>query len=296
MAVTTVTDMHSIQQLGPASTNVAFAATPLLAIPGLAIDVRGRISDAGGESIDFSVWETDVSEITKSAVRSSRTGVTPSKLSLTSYNEVAQTKVISVDGDRFALADSSEDALAHLAQIVGREFAREVQANMIAQAVHSSKGTDLVHTAPARLTVADILKARLKWADHASEIGAPYLFVHTSQFADLAADPDFKSMAAGGSATPVLPEADWSRFVVGSVFGVNLVLCDSLPATAGTSKTALMIGPGAFGVYVADEPETVTIDHAGSAVKTIDTHFRYASTLFRHKPRRVVKLVTTDTV
>jgi hypothetical protein len=294
MAVTTATDLQSIQQLGDAATDVAFAATPILAIPGLAIDVRGRISDAGGDSIDFSVWETDVSAITQTAVRNSRTGVTPSKLSLTSYNEPAKTKIISIDGDRYAISDSSEDALLHLAQVIGKEFAREVQSNLITQAVDATNGTDLVHTAANKLTVSDILAARLKWADHASEIGAPYLFLASSQFADLATDSDFKTMAAGGSATPVLPQGDWTRFVVAQVFGVNLVLCDSLPVSAGVSKTALMIGPGAFGIYVANSPETVMLDHAGSSVKTIDTHFRYASTMYRHNPRRVVKLVTSE--
>ncbi len=297
MAVTQNTDLHSIQQVGTSAVDVAFSATPLLAIPGLAIDVKGRISDGGGDSIDFSVWETDVSAITQNAVRGARAGVTPSKLTLTSYNEQAIAKVISLDGDRYALSDSSEDSLAHISSIVGKEFARVIQANLIAQAVDPTKGTDLVHSATAKLTVSDILKARLKWADHASEIGAPYLFVHSSQFADLATDADFKTMAAGGSATPVLPEADWTRFVVAQVFGCNIVLCDSLPidvtATPDT-KTALMVGAGAFGVYVADDPDTIILSHAGSAVQTIDTHFRFATTLFRHNPKRVVKLVTKE--
>lgn len=297
--ITQNADLNSINQVGQNAVGVAFSATPLLAIPGLAVNVSGRIPDAGGNSIDFTIWETDVSSITKDAVTNSRTGVTPSKLTLASYTEAAKKKIISVDGDRYALNDSSEDAYVHLAVITGKEFAREVQANLIAQSVDETNGTDLkldISGATKKtMNVASILQARLQWGEHASEIGTPYLFMTTKQFADLAQDADFKSMSAGGAATPVLAQGDWNKYVVATVYGVNIVLLDSLPVSEDTTPkiTSLMVGAGAYGVYVADAPETVVVDHAGSAVKTIDTHFRYASTMFRHNPKRVVQLVTT---
>jgi len=299
MAITTNTDLHNIHQLGTNAVDVAFAATPLLSIPGLAVNVSDRIADAGGNIIDFTVWDTDVAAIAQNAVRNSRTGVTPSKLSLTSYSETAIAKTISIDGDRYAFGDSSEDVADHLANVVGKEFSRIVQANMISQAVDLTDGTDLVHDISADTTktmnVNAILQARLQWGEKASEIGSPYLFMKTSQYADLAQDSDFKTMAAGGSASPVLAPGDWNKYVVATVHGVNIVLLDSLPVSEDVTPeiTALMVGEGAFGLYVANEPETVEINWPGSSVKTIDTHFRFATTMFRHSPRRVVKLITT---
>lgn len=296
MAVTISTDVHKIQQIGSNAVDIAFQATPLLAIPGLVENVSGRISDAGGDSISFTVWETDISGITQDAVRNSRTGVTPSKLSLSSYTENAITKTISIDGDRFALSDSSESAMEHISAIVGKEFSRVIQANLVTQAVDETNGTDLELdvSATGKMTVKAILDARLQWADRASELGQPTLLMHTKQFTDLATDADFKSMVQGGSVTPAVPRSDWSRFVVAEVYGCNIVLLDTLPYVDATTDTytALMVAPGAFGVFVADNPQTVMVDHAGSTVQTIDTHFRYASTLFRHNPRRVVKLIT----
>ena len=192
MAITVSTDLHNISQIGKNAVDVAFAATPLLAIPKLVEDVSPRITDAGGNTIDFSVWETDISAITQDAVRNSRTGVTPSKLTLADYTETAIAKTISIDADRYALGDASEDAIAHLANVVGREFSRVAQANMIAQAVHATNGTDLVHDVTGetnkKMSVNAILRARLQYGEHASEIGQPYLFMKTSQFADLTTD------------------------------------------------------------------------------------------------------------
>lgn len=298
MAITQSADLHQIKQVGQNAVDVAFAATPLLAIPGLAVDVSGRIADAGGNSIDFTVWDTDIEGITKDAVRNSRTGVTASKLSLSSYTENAISKTISIDADRYAIKDASEDVLNHISNVVGKEFAKVIQMNLIAQSVDTTNGTDLVHDITGetvkKMNVASILKARLKWGEHSSEIGTPYLMMTTAQYADLASDTDFKAMAAGGSATPVLPNADWSKYVVANVFGCNIVLLDSLPATTGATPkiTALMVGEGAFGVYVANEPETVFVDSPGSLIQTIDNHFRFATTMFRHNPRRVVQLIT----
>jgi len=300
VSITLSGDLHQIQQIGKNAVDVAFKATPLFLVDGLVEDVSGLIASAGSNSIEFSVWKTDLTGMTQDAVRNSRTGVTPSKLTLESYNEPAETKVISVDGDRFALEDSSESAMKHLASVVGREFSRVLQDKLIAQALDPTDGTDLVHdiSATGTIDVNAILDARLKWGDRASDLGTPYLFVRTKQFSDLAKNSDYKAMVGRSTVGPVSAEGDWSHLVVGQVYGVNIILLDSLPTgvISGdpdiTFHTAMLVCKGAFGMFIGDAPDSVVVNHAGSAVKTIDSHFRYATTLFRHNPRRVVKLIT----
>lgn len=71
------------------------------------------------------------------------------------------------------------------------------------------------------------------------------------------------------------------------------------PATPATGSPAIkprytagLFSAGAFGLYLSNEPSLKKIDHAGSVVVTIDSHWRFSTTLFRHNPRRLVRIVT----
>ena len=298
MSITELSDLHSIKQIGTNAVGVAFKSTPILAIPGLTEDVTDRIADAGGEKVTYTVWDTALTQnaasITQDSIVNSRTGVTPSKLSLTSYDETAISKTISIDIDKFAMDDSSEDVQAHLSQLVGKEFSRVIQDSLITNGVGSDKSVDITGETDKKMSVAAIVRARLAWGEHASEIGNPTLFLTTVQFADLVKDSDFKNLSTGGSNTPVKANEDWSKYVIASVYGVNIVLCDSLPNTGGATPkyTSLLIGEGAFGLHIGNVPETDKVISQGSRIHTLDTHFRFSTTLFRHAPKRVVKLIT----
>lgn len=304
MSVTVTNDLFSPAKLGKNAVNIVFTSTPLLAIPGPVVDVADRVSDSGGETITFTYWDTDIDGITQDAVRDSRTGVAPSKIELKSYNEQAKAKTISIDGDRFALSDSSEDAMAHITAIVSKEFSRVIQADLISKVMNPVGGTNLkldLATGPtvSRMSVDALLDARLQWGEKASEL-PPICLMHTAQYNDLAKTNDYKTLVSGGSGSIVHQNADWSNYVVGYVHGIPIVLCDSLPKTVEddeiTSHTALMVAPACFGVYISDEPQVEILSHAGSTVKTIDTHWRYATTMFRHAPRRAVKIITATEV
>jgi hypothetical protein len=249
--------------------------------------MRGRLADAGGETITMPFWNTDITGITQDAIRDSRTGVTPSKISLDSYQETAIAKTISIDGDQYAFNDASESYLAHISLIVANEFARVTQEMLLTRAATTDLSLDITGEAETGLNVDAILKARLLWNDAAGEM-SPVLFAHTAQFSYLARTAEYKTLATSTGGI-VKAEGDWSRFVVGNVHGIPVVLCDALP-----SSTAMLIGGGALGLYVADNPVSKKVDHAGSAVVTLDTHFRYAATLWKHNPRRVVKLITAE--
>ena len=145
-------------QLGNVATNIAFKSVPILTIPGLVENLSGRLPDAGGESISFPVWESSVSAQT--AVRDSRTGVTPDALKLTSYSEAAVSKCISVDADRLAIDDASEDCMRHLAEVVGKTFGAVLQAALIDNATAAVTGTTLIKTCPSCLTVNALLEGK----------------------------------------------------------------------------------------------------------------------------------------
>jgi len=307
MPVTTTTDLHYLEQLGDNVTEILFAQVPLLAIPGLVRDVDGKIADAGGEKIVFTRWNTDISGVTQDSVRNSRVGVAPSKLSLDSYTEDAVAKTISFDGDTFAMDDASENTDSAIEKIVAMEFAKHIQSKLIAQAVDTTevsgvpKGTNLsldVTGTSGAMTVDGLLEARLKWEEHASGLN-PVAFIHTAQFLSLAKTEDYKKLAVNNGSAIARQEADWNNFVVSYVHGMPIVLCDSLPKTAAiedpetpATYTALLVAQDAFGVYVSNAPKVNVINHPGSTVKTIDTHWRWASTFYRHAPRRVVKFIT----
>jgi hypothetical protein len=296
MAVTTVADLTSIQQVGPASINVALQSTPLLAFPELVLNCAKRIKDAGGETIAFPYWESVVTA--KDVVRNSRTGVVPDKLTLKSHIETAESKVVSVDGDRYAMEDAADNAKNHLAYLTGIEFGKAIQSSLITKALDPVNGTNLMLNVSAvagggKLTVDSILQARCQWGDNSSSIQSPVLFLRTSQFADLAISSDYKTAAAGFS--PTVVDAAQNGLIVGRVFGIPLVLLDSIPATvdgANTYYDALLVGAGAFGVYIADDPKSVIIDIPGSSVQVFDVHHRFSTTCFKSMPRRVVKIRT----
>ncbi len=295
--------------------------------------------------------------------------VTPDKLTLGSYHETAEAKVISVDGDSYALKDSSEGHLQYLALITGEEFGRVVQSSLFNKSLDPVDGTPLVHDITGETTktptVDSILGAGLKWTDKRSRMRGVALLIQSAQFASLAGTSDYKTLSSKAEASVVKATESISDMVVGAVHGIPLVLCDELPnqaeleiasitrasstatlttttdhglqtgekititgatqseynvtdaviivvdatsftfdvtgtpATPATGTpaispryTAALVAQGAYGRYISNKPETKKIDHAGSSVVTIDTHFRFATTLMRHNPRRVIRFVT----
>ena len=293
-SVTTTADLFKIQNIGPAAVACAFTATPLLASPGLVVRVPGT-AGAGKDSIVFPYWDTDVSAITQTAVRDSREGVAPSIVELKSATEQTITKTISVDIDSLAMRDAALNVNQHLATIGGKELGRECQALLLAKgaAAATAAGLDVDVTgesgAAANLSVNWILEALLAWGDHASELGAPVLFCSSQQFADLGMSQAYRELAQAGLAAP--GEGSTS-FVRATVHGIPIVLCDAIGKSGAGVHNAMLVAPGAMGLFIADNPEVVEIRHAGSTVVTLDQHFRIAAHAFNHHPVRVVNLLT----
>ncbi len=297
MAVTVATDIFSQEAYGGAVAGVAFSSVPLLAIPGLVTMVEPG-GNVGGDTITFSHWNTSLTGLTQPSVRTARAGVTPSKVSLADYQETAVSKTISIDIDSMTQDDSAESVRGHIAEITGAEFGRTLQDLLLANAINATTGTTLALDITAQtlktMNVDSILEARLKWGDHAGEY-QPYLFMHSAQFTSLAKSSDFKTLAGGGATALVRGVDDWSRFVVAQVHGIPIILLDNaqlIDASTPNKYTALMVAPGAFGAFVGTIPSPTVIRHPGSTVVTIDSHFRLSSTLYRHVPRRAVKLLT----
>lgn len=295
MSVTTAADIFTVDKVGELAVDVAFAAVPMLQIPGLIPRVENQVQGArGSDTIKFPFWETDIAGITQDAVRNSRSGVAPSKLKLSAKAEESLTKTISIDVDKFMLTDSHSSVYEHIAHIVGAEFGRVIQDDIVGKALVNGIHFDY---SGIDLNIDTVLKSRGKWGDKLSEIRGATLFVRTDVFERMAEDSDYKRMVAGGQYTPIRQEEDWSELVVATINGIRVVLLDSIPDLLDedekpVARQSLLVGEGFGGVYVADDPSTEEISHAGSAVKTIDSHFRFATTVFNHNPRRVVRITS----
>ena len=290
MAITESIDLFQRENVGPAAVDIAFTSTPILNVAGLIHRIPGEAGSTG-DIITFPYWNTDITGITQDAVRNSRTGVAASKVSLSSAPESAVTKVISIDLDSFAARDSALNVNKHIADIAGREFGREMQASLYAKIVAAATAAGLVvdrADSGGNLTVNAILEALLEWGDKSSELGTPVLFCSSQQFHDLGKSSDFRELAKAGLATGA--EAG-NAFVRAVVHGVPIVLMDAIDKTDG-EHSAVLLAPGVAGVFASDEPETAEIRHPGSAVMTVDVHFRYASHCFKHNPVRGVVIKT----
>ena len=74
---------------------------------------------------------------------------------------------------------------------------------------------------------------------------------------------------------------------VARIYGLDIYLLDELPID-GDTHSAMLVGAGAFAAFVANQPSIEKIPHAGSTITTYDAVFRYATTMYRTAPRRVV--------
>lgn len=291
MAITVLADVFVPQVVGDKVTDILFRETPLLRT-GVVKPIRPKSYDAAGNTVTFQVWNTDTSGIVQNQVKNSRTGVTPSKLSATSYTETLLDKIVSLEADEDVFTDS-EGVNEHIAEVVSNEMMGEVQATLIARGAATALSLDISagSGAAAKLSVDAIAEAKAKRGEHAGK-GMPILFVNSKQFTDLQKTSDFKSL--GSAATNSIVQAGGlPPGTVAVVWGVAIVLLDAIAADGSSNYTSLMCWPGSLGLWVKKEvTHKGPINHAGSNVVTHDFSARWGATLIRQNPRGVVKLIT----
>lgn len=366
MAITQVSDVFDPQVIADITTDILFREVRLINSP-FVTDGSSEIYRDGGNTLTFPSWNTTTTGLVQDQV-STRTGVTPSKISMTSYTEEVVDKIISFDANKHVFQDILQSANPnfHMAQLVAEESRLEMQRALIGKAEGTSLIDDAsyVHATAADqlLTVDSILRAKMAWGEKASGL-TPGLFVHSKQYEDLAQTDDFKSLATATLNNPIV-QAQFQQGAVAMVHGTLIYLLDSITAKGGTvsgiarsgavatlttaaahgyvvgdrivvsgatqteyngtvtvvtvptdttltyavsgtpdtpatgspavatSYEALMMLPSALSLVLKQGVMAEEHRHAGSPIRTLDFDFRYATTLRRVNPRRVVRFRT----
>lgn len=295
MSVTTSDVVFIPQIIGDAAVSILFKRTPLLA-SGYIADGKAIAAYPGtGSKVTYPCWSdplsADFDYMVQTTVSNSRTGVNGYAFQQSSYTEDLLEKTVSVDIDNVLRADMIPDngVIEFYADVVSKGMARAIQADLISKAESTNLSVDITGESTKTLTVESILRARMEWGEYANS-AKPALFVHSKQYKDLAKSTDFVSIVNGFNRN--LGDADPNSIgPVANIHGVDLWLCDSITKT-GNNYTSLMIMPDSLVLFIKDVETVDPIRHAGSRVVTLDTHFRWSSTLLRNSPRGVVKLIT----
>jgi hypothetical protein len=367
MAVTAITDLFVPQVVGDLATNILFKKVPLLR-SGVVANAEKRILSRGGNKVTFPMWVTSLTGMVQANPGATRTGVTPAKVAMDTYEETVASKIISIDFDKNALEDVAPEAdlNGHVAEVVATQSAINIQDALVLKAEETDLEYSALGASTKTLTVDGIAEAKFQRGEYADD-GMPILFVHTDQCVDILQSSDFKSLSTAATTALVKAGVFVPPGTIGIVHNCWVVPMDSvrhqksLPAISsitrssstatvttasahglrvgdyitisgateteynGTFKIAtvptdatftyavtgtpdtpatgtpvftanypgLMIWPEALGLYIKKEvTPTVKDVHAGTTVITVDWDFRYASTLFRNRPRGSVRVWT----
>lgn len=293
MAVTAIGDVFVPQVVGDLAVDILFKKTPLLRTGAVRNATQDVYSD-GGNTVTFPYFNTTTTGLVQDNPGATRTGVTPSKVSMGTYTESVYSKVISFDMDKNAIADMQGGASrmnGHVAEVVASESAVDVQSKLVL-AAHE---TDLVHSilgdSTKTLNVDAILEAKMKRGEYADD-AVPILFCHTSQLTDLMQSSDFKTLASAATTALVQAGMRVPMGAAGMVHNCWVVPMNSvrhqadLPAISGitrSSTTATATTASAHGLiagdYVTISGATETEYNGTFAVASVPTSTTFTYTV-----------------
>ena len=235
MSVTLGSDVFVPEVIADITTDILFRDTPLVNSPYVA-DGSPAIYRDGSNTLTFPYWDTNKSVIMQDQVET-RTGVTPSKISMDYYTVEVNNKIVSFDFSENMLEDILQTANpnAHVAEIVASESRIEIQGRLIEQAESSPlmDEANYLSATPANqlLTVDSILRAKMIWGEKAAG-AVPGLFVHSKQFTDLAQSDDFKKLGTVTTNNAIV-QAQAPQGAVAMVHGCLVYLLDSVTRKGG---------------------------------------------------------------
>lgn len=236
MAITQVSDIFDPQVVGDIVTDILFKRARLINSPAV-VNATPQIYQDGGNTVTFPYWDTATAGIVQDQV-DTRTGVTPSKITMGTYTEEVNDKIISFDVNKKVFQDisSNADPNSHIAELVAKESRQVVQLDLINKAEASplvletpyESGTAALQT----LNVDAILEAKMVWGEY-SDDGIPMVFAHSKQLTDLGKTDDFKTL---GTATVnnAIVNAAAAQGAFAMVHGVLLMSLDSITKKGGT--------------------------------------------------------------
>lgn len=244
MAVTAITDLFVPEVIGDLATNILFKKTPLLR-SGVVANVTNAIFSAGGNTITFPYFSTTTTSLVQTNPGATRTGVTATNVTMSSYDETLKSKIISLDFDKNAMADVLQSAglNEHVAEIVAKESSLDIQNSLVLSAEETDLSLSILGDSEKTLNVDAILAAKMKRGEYAGD-GTPILFVHTKQATDLMLTDDFKTLATAATTSLVIAGTQAPPGAIGMVHGVWIVPMDSIrnqsaiPAISGITRSS----------------------------------------------------------
>lgn len=259
MAITQLTDVVVPQVIADLAREILFAKTLLINSPYVG-DGSAQVYRDGGNTLTFPKWTTSQTGLVQDQV-DTRTGVTPSKITMDSYTESVVDKIISFDVNKHVLQDilASASPEMHIAELVAQQVQVEIQQSLIAKALGTGTAYDAYSLGSGNtLSVDAILAAKMQWGEHAAG-QTPGLFVHSKQFTDLAGTSDFKNLGTATLNNPIVNAAA-GQGAVAIVHGVLIYLLDSITVKSGTvssitrsSSTATLTTAAAHNFVAGDK-------------------------------------------
>jgi len=198
MAVTAIADVFVPEVIGAIVTDILFERTPLLAL-GSVSNATEQVFGDGGNTVTFPYFDS-ARGIVQDNPGATRSGVTPSKISMGSYQETMNSKIISLDADKNALADALRAAnpMAHISELVARESQLAIQGDLVDKAMQTPLQLNVLGESTKTLTVDYILEAKMKRGEYAA-FGRPVLYAATKAVTDLKKSTDWKTLATAST-------------------------------------------------------------------------------------------------
>ena len=180
-----------------------------------------------------------------------------------------------------ALLASYDDPLKEVA----RQFARYAARAADRELITAAEASTLLHTAPATITLNDIIDAIGKWNDASVNISG--LVVHSKVYRDLIKLAEFKTLTQ--KADQVIEKG-----VVGMVYGVPIRVSDAITTVAGSPNTYrnLLLKKSALGLWYQRNMNVETERDTIKRTTVITADSIFATAMFQDNPLPVVKLVT----
>ena len=180
-----------------------------------------------------------------------------------------------------ALLASYDDPLKEVA----RQFARYAARAADRELITAAEASTLLHTAPATITLNDIIDAIGKWNDASVNISG--LVVHSKVYRDLIKLSEFKTLTQ--KADQVIEKG-----VVGMVYGVPIRVSDAITTVAGSPNTYrnLLLKKSALGLWYQRNMNVETERDTIKRTTVITADSIFATAMFQDNPLPVVKLVT----
>lgn len=261
MAVTAISDIFVPQVVGDLATNILFKKVPILR-SGVVKNATPDVYAEGGNTVTFPYFDTTITGLVQDNPGATRTGVTPSKISMGTYTEELSSKIVSFDVDKNALMDVSGkvDLMGHVADLVAQESGVTIQDLLVLKANDTTLVHSILSESTKTLNVDAIGAAKLKRGEYADD-DMPILFVHTDQAKSLLASSDFKTLSSAATTAIVKAGASIPPGAVGMVHNSWVVIMDSirnqktLPAISSitrSSTTATVTFASAHGLKTGD--------------------------------------------